>query len=278
MPSKSRQRQLARLAARRQAERRKRQRTRIIATVTVLVLILAVGGAVAALTIGGSKTSSAPSSTPTIPTSTPTVPVPVVACGGTKPAAADTVSKFNGKYPKPPAMTIDTKKKYLWTLDTVCGTIQIELTPSTAPKTVNSLVFLTKQGLFDGGDFHRIAQNFVIQGGDPLGTGTGGPGYTVVDTPPKNAQYPVGTVAMAKGTTEPNGTAGSQFFIVTSPSAQTALAPSGTGQYAIAGHVVKGLSVVNTIAAIPIQPGSAPNDGPPAQAVYILKATVTVEK
>src|SRR5207248_835113 len=80
--------------------------------------------------------------------------------------------------------------------------------------------FLAGQHFYDGSTFHRIARSFVIQGGDPLGTGTGGPGYTTVDAPGKGAQYPLGSVAMAKGSAEPNGASGSQFFIVTSASAQ----------------------------------------------------------
>jgi cyclophilin family peptidyl-prolyl cis-trans isomerase len=272
VPSKSRQRQLQRLAARRLAERRRRRRNRIVATAVTLFLILGGGGAVAAVLLsGGGKPSASPSATPPSP-STTTPPAGAVACGGTKPAAAATVSSFNGKYNKAPSMTIDTKKNYLWTLDTSCGQIQIELTPDTAPNTVNSLVFLTKQGLYNGNSFHRLVPGFVIQGGDPAGTGSGGPGYTTVDPPPKNATYTTGTIAMAKTQSDPNGTAGSQFFVVLSDSAQQALA----GQYAIVGHVLKGMDVVTKIAAIPIRGGGS--DGPPTQTIYIDKATVTVEK
>ena len=234
----------------------------MIAIGLVIALLVAVGGVVAALTLGGGSKKTTP-------------PAGNVACGGTTPSDAATVSRFNNKYSKPPAMSIDTKKTYLWTLQTSCGTIEVSLDPATAPNTVNSIVYLTQQGLYNSNRFHRIAQNFVIQGGDPSGNGTGGPGYTTVDKPPKNAKYPVGTVAMAKGTSDPAGTAGSQFFIVTSDSAQQALAPGGVGQYAIVGHVVKGMTVVNKIAAIPIVGGAA--DGAPSQKIYIDSATVTVE-
>jgi cyclophilin family peptidyl-prolyl cis-trans isomerase len=274
VPSRSRQRHLAKLAARRQAERRRRRRNRLVAAGLALALILGGGGAVAAVLLSGSSTPKAlPSSTPT-PSATTTPPV-TVACGGTTLPAASTVARFNGKYPKPPRMTIKASKRYLWTLETSCGTIQIALDPKEAPNTVNSIVFLTKQGLYDGVTFHRIVPNFVIQGGDPLGTGTGGPGYTTLDAPPAKAKYPVGTIAMAKAQTEPAGTAGSQFFIVTSSSAQTALAPSGKPQYAIVGKVVKGMAVVSTIAAVPVggQTGDVPQ-----QNVYIVKATITVKK
>ena len=274
MPRRSRQRHLAKLAARRQAERRRRRRNRLIAAGLALALILGGGGAVAAVLLSGSPTPKAlPSATPT-PSAT-TTPSVTVACGGTTPPAASAVARFNGRYSKPPRMTVEASKRYLWTLQTSCGSIQIALDPKGAPKTVNSIVFLTRQGLYDGVTFHRIVPNFVIQGGDPLGSGTGGPGYTTVDTPPANAQYPVGTIAMAKAQTEPAGTAGSQFFIVTSSSAQTSLAPNGTAQYAIVGKVVKGLAVVSTIAAVPVggQTGDVPQ-----QNVYIVKATITVAK
>jgi len=263
VPSKSRQRELAKQSAKRQAERRHRRRKRTLTTVIAVVLVLVVGGAVAGVVLAGGGSPSTPPS--------PSASAVPVACGGTTPNSASVVGLFNGKYKTPPAMSIDTKKKYLWTLQTSCGQIQVQLDPSTAPKTVNSLVYLTTQGLFNGSTFHRIAKNFVIQGGDPAGTGSGGPGYTTVDTPPKNAKYPIGTVAMAKTSSDPAGTSGSQFFIVTSSQAQQALAPGGVGQYAIVGHVVQGMNVVNKIAALPIVGGAS--DGKPVQAVYIDSAT-----
>jgi cyclophilin family peptidyl-prolyl cis-trans isomerase len=156
---------------------------------------------------------------------------------------------------------------------TSCGTVVIELDPKSAPQTVNSIVFLAKHHFYDGLTFHRISQGFVIQGGDPKGDGSGGPGYSTVDKPPADAAYPKGTIAMAKSQAEPAGTAGSQFFVVTGDNAQAALAPSGQGPlYAIVGHVVKGLDVVDKIAAIPIQGGST--DGPPTETVYIVKVTI----
>jgi peptidyl-prolyl cis-trans isomerase B (cyclophilin B) len=194
-----------------------------------------------------------------------------VACGATAPADA-------GK-PKPqfnePANVTKPGESYTATMQTSCGTIVIALEPKLAPNTVNSIVFLAGQHLFDGTTFHRIAKGFVIQGGDPMGTGSGGPGYTTVDPPPSGAKYPVGTVAMAKASTDPAGTSGSQFFIVTSPSAQAALAPGGTGQYAIVGKVVSGIDIVRRIAALPIHGGGT--DGAPAQAVYIDSLRVKAE-
>jgi len=173
-------------------------------------------------------------------------------------------------------MAIDTRKRYVATMRTSCGTITIALDAKHAPNTVNSIVFLAGRHYFDGSFFHRISRGFVIQGGDPLGTGTGGPGYSTVDKPLPGAKYPVGTVAMAKTTSDPPGTAGSQFFIVTSASAQSALAPRGAGQYAIVGHVTSGMSVVQRIAALPIQNNAS--DGAPAQKIYIEKVSISVKR
>jgi cyclophilin family peptidyl-prolyl cis-trans isomerase len=197
-----------------------------------------------------------------------------VACGGSVPSSAATVSSFNGKYPSEPKMAIDPSKTYLARMQTSCGTITIELDAKTAPNTVNSIVFMAEQHLYDGTTFHRIVPGFVIQGGDPAGDGTGGPGYSTVDTPPKNAQYPVGSIAMAKTQTEPAGTSGSQFFIVTDASAQQALAPGGVGQYAIVGHVVAGMDVVTKIAAVPV---AGPSGDTPQQKVYIERVTIVVK-
>jgi peptidyl-prolyl cis-trans isomerase B (cyclophilin B) len=276
VPRPSRQRQLAKLAARRQAERRRRRRQRLLAGAIAAAVALGGGGfAAAALLTGGSPgPANRPSPTPTPPASS-TPSATGVACGAKAPAAAAKVASFNGKYKKPPKTTISTKKTYVATMRTSCGTITIALDPKDAPNTVNSLVFLARQHFFDGSTFHRIAKNFVIQGGDPTGQGSGGPGYSTVDAPPKGAMYPVGTMAMAKTSSDPAGTSGSQFFIVTSASAQSALAPGGVGAYAIVGHVTSGMDVVQKIAALPIKGGGT--DGFPAQTVYIDKVTIKVE-
>jgi cyclophilin family peptidyl-prolyl cis-trans isomerase len=131
-----------------------------------------------------------------------------------------------------------------------------------SPNAVTSFVSLVQRGFFDGTIFHRIVPGFVIQGGDPTATGTGGPGYETVDTPPKNASYTHGVVAMAKTATEPAGTAGSQFFVVTV--ANAGLPPD----YAIIGKVVKGLPVVDHIGTL----GDASQQ--PTQVVKIQRATV----
>jgi len=126
-------------------------------------------------------------------------------------------------------------------VETSCGSFEIALDSERAPKTVNSFVFLSEKGFYDGLAFHRVVPGFVIQGGDPLGTGTGGPGYNVDETPPENLAYTKGVVAMAKSPTEPPGRSGSQFFVVVGTDA--GLPP----EYALVGKVDKGLGVVERI-------------------------------
>jgi cyclophilin family peptidyl-prolyl cis-trans isomerase len=287
---KTRDRQLAKLAARRAAERRKRRRQRFTAGAVAFALA-AGGGVFAFIAFTGGKATPSPQASPSAratPTPTPsasyspgtgkqtgtvkpTAAPPTVACGAKAPAAA---AKPKPQFDGPPPFAIHRSKTYVLDMVTSCGTIKIELLADQAPYTVNSLVFLAEHRFFDGQFFHRIVPGFVIQAGDPMGTGAGGPGYNTVDPPPKNAQYPVGTLAMAKTQTDAPGTAGSQFFIVTDSSAQSALAPGGAGQYAIVGHVTSGMDVVDKIAAVPV--GGASNDTP-QQAVYIEKVTIAVK-
>jgi cyclophilin family peptidyl-prolyl cis-trans isomerase len=162
-------------------------------------------------------------------------------------------------------MTIDPTKTYTATMTTNCGTIVIALDPKDAPKTVNSFVFLAKAHYFDGLTFHRVAKDFVVQGGDPTGTGSGGPGYTLPDEPPKTG-YKAGSVAMANAGT---GTTGSQFFLVDSASGATNLG-GPPYKYSILGQITSGLDVVlkmNTLAP-------ASGDGAPVHPLYIDKVTI----
>jgi cyclophilin family peptidyl-prolyl cis-trans isomerase len=145
-------------------------------------------------------------------------------------------------------------RRYTAVIRTNCGTIEIRLAVSRAPKTTSSFAGLARNKFFDGLTFHRIAKpggnDYVIQGGDPLGSGNGGPGYTVVEPPPKNLKYRRYVVAMAKTQTEQPGTSGSQFFIVTA--AEAPLDPD----YALLGEVVGGKQIVKRIAAVPTDPGT----------------------
>ncbi len=161
-----------------------------------------------------------------------------------------------------PEDLLDAGKSYSLVFQTSCGPFTVKLDPASAPKTAASMVSLAKSGFYDGTTFHRVVPGFVIQGGDPTGTGTGGPGYQTVDVPPQGTTYTEGVVAMAKGAIEPAGTSGSQFFVVTAPDA--GLPPD----YAVVGTVTEGMETVSAIEAL------GTGDGPPSQPVVIQKVTV----
>jgi cyclophilin family peptidyl-prolyl cis-trans isomerase len=152
---------------------------------------------------------------------------------------------------------------YSAVVTTNCGAFTIELTQAAAPNAVASFVALAEDGFFDDTVFHRIVPGFVIQGGDPTASGTGGPGYQTVDTPAQATQYPFGTVAMAKGAADPPGAAGSQFFVVTAPDAQ--LPP----EYAVIGRVTDGSDVVMQIGML-----GDPGTEQPTQPVVIDSITI----
>jgi peptidyl-prolyl cis-trans isomerase B (cyclophilin B) len=143
------------------------------------------------------------------------------------------------------------------------GSFAFRLDVKESPCVASSFASLVRKGFFDGTIFHRIVPGFVIQGGDPTGTGTGGPGYTVRDVPPAGARYTRGVVAMAKTQTEPRGSAGSQFFVVTA--ADAGLPPD----YALLGHVSKGLKVVERIGRL-----GNPATEKPTRRVVVLRMTV----
>jgi cyclophilin family peptidyl-prolyl cis-trans isomerase len=203
---------------------------------TALVATAAVAGCG-----GGSHTSSIPSGNDTgavKATSTTTeaaTPAPAGCTAVKKPQA-----KPAGAY-KRPALKLDRSGSYIATVKTNCGTFAFKLDSRQSPKAAASLAFLASKKFFDGTVFHRIVPGFVIQGGDPTGGGSGGPGYSTVDKPPAGASYKRGVVAMAKTGSEAPGTAGSQFFVVTGADAGL------PADYAIVGKVVNGLDVVERI-------------------------------
>ena len=147
----------------------------------------------------------------------------------------------NDKF-KQPGKLLEQGEPATATVETSCGSFVITLDTESSPKTANSFAFLAEQGFYDGTIFHRIAPGFVIQGGDPTGTGSGGPGYTVTEPPPEDTVYANGLVAMAKTAVEPPGASGSQFFVVTAP-ADAGLPPD----YAVLGEVTEGEEVVKAI-------------------------------
>jgi cyclophilin family peptidyl-prolyl cis-trans isomerase len=163
-------------------------------------------------------------------------------------------------YKAEPEMAIDPEKRYTATMTTSKGTIVIELDPAAAPRTVNSFVFLARDHFYDGVTFHRIIPGFVLQGGDPEGTGRGGPGYRFADELPKPGRYQVGSLAMANAGPDTNG---SQFFIISGPDG-AALPP----QYSLFGAVVAGGDVVAAIDAV----GS--RSGTPTERVVIESVTI----
>ena len=160
-------------------------------------------------------------------------------------------------------MGIDPAKRYTATMDTSMGTMVIALDPIKAPKTVNSFVFLALNHYFDGIIFHRIINCLVCQGGDPTGTGRGGPGYRFEDELPKAGEYKIGSFAMANAGPNTNG---SQFFIISGPDG-CRLPPA----YALFGQVVKGLEVVEAMQNIPTAAGDRPKTD-----VVINSVTITV--
>ena len=152
------------------------------------------------------------------------------------------------------------------TVETSCGSFTIALDTAQAPKTTSSFAYLAGQGVYNGTPFHRIVPGFVIQGGDPMGTGAGGPGYFVDEPPPRNLSYTRGIVAMAKTAAEPPGRSGSQFFVVVA--ADAGLSP----QYAMLGKVSSGQDVVDRIASLG-DPTS--QSGTPLATVVIRSITVS---
>ncbi len=165
---------------------------------------------------------------------------------------------------KAPPQTVKPGEKLTAVMETNCGTFEIALDTGRAPVTTNSFAYLSRRGFYDELTFHRISPGFVIQGGDPNGTGTGGPGYSVDEKPPANLAYTRGVVAMAKTSAEPPGRSGSQFFIVIG--ADAGLPP----EYALVGRVSGGFDVVKRIGTL----GTASEQ--PKQTVLIEK--VTIEK
>jgi cyclophilin family peptidyl-prolyl cis-trans isomerase len=161
-----------------------------------------------------------------------------------------------------PKQTVKTSDKLTARVETSCGEFAIALDAKRAPKTVNSFVYLSEKGFYDGLPFHRIIPGFVVQGGDPQGDGSGGPGYSVDEKPPSNLAYTKGVVAMAKTEVEPPGRSGSQFYVVVG--ADAGLPP----EYALVGKVSEGMDIVEKIAKLGTQAGT------PKQTVIIEKVEI----
>ncbi|MFW6009845.1 MAG: peptidylprolyl isomerase [Actinomycetota bacterium] len=168
------------------------------------------------------------------------------------------------QYTSPPEMMIDTSKDYTATIRTSEGTITAQLFAAESPRTVNNFVFLANEGFYDGVIFHRVIEGFVLQGGDPTGTGRGGPGYRFEDEleAARARGYPKGTLAMANAGPNTNG---SQFFIM---HADTDLPP----QYAVFGQTIDGMEVVESIGSTATGTGDRPVDDIVIEAIDITEA------
>jgi cyclophilin family peptidyl-prolyl cis-trans isomerase len=238
--SRKRQRQkqsrAARQAAVLRARRRRSRRNRVIVA-GFLGLVLVLG--IATLVSGGSKSTE------------DRCPKP------------DGSSPRTTRFTAPPPLCIDAARTYVAEMNTSKGNITIALDPKRAPTTVNNFVVLARYHFYDGLTFHRIVPNFVIQGGDPQGTGGGGPGYTFGDELPEPGQYRIGSVAMANSGPNTNG---SQFFIVSGDTGVN-LEP----KYSLFGQVTAGLDVVKAIEALG-NPGD--QTGRPRETVTIHSVTI----
>jgi peptidyl-prolyl cis-trans isomerase B (cyclophilin B) len=212
----------------------------------LLVLALAACG-------GGSKKQAAPSQQTT---------TNAAGCRSVTPPAAKARTESK------PTRRLDRAKTYDVLIKTNCGAFTIRLAVKTSPATTASFASLVQKRFFNGTVFHRIVPGFIIQGGDPTGTGTSGPGYSTVDTPPASTRYTRGVVAMAKTGAEAPGTSGSQFFVVTADARR--LPPD----YAVLGTIVKGQAVVDKIGQLGDPASGAA--GIPTETVEIEKATLTV--
>jgi cyclophilin family peptidyl-prolyl cis-trans isomerase len=174
---------------------------------------------------------------------------------------ADGSSPKQQRFDAEPPMCIDPEKRYSATIETNKGTIVVNLDAHGAPKTVNNFVFLARYHYFDGVTFHRIIPGFVIQGGDPEGTGRGGPGYRFADELPKPGRYHIGSLAMANAGPNTNG---SQFFIISGPDGG-GLPP----QYSLFGQVVSGADAVAAIDKLGTRSGT------PSERVVMESVTIT---
>jgi peptidyl-prolyl cis-trans isomerase B (cyclophilin B) len=184
----------------------------------------------------------------------------LVGCGGKKSDNASGGSSMNceisGDKSKANLIDLDDGQTHSVVVKTNKGDFRFDLAAKISPCTTASFAGLVQKGFFDGLTFHRIVPGFVIQGGDPEGNGMGGPGYSVVDAPPQDTKYEKGLVAMAKTQTDPAGTSGSQFFVVSGDGVN--LPPD----YAVLGHVTDGMDVVEKIGKLgnPADPSGTPTE------------------
>jgi cyclophilin family peptidyl-prolyl cis-trans isomerase len=250
---KTRQRQLRRLAERRAAERRRHRRNRIIAGTLAGLLVLGAGGATAWQLIfaGGGPGEPTPGPSPT---------TQAVACDAAVPEAA---AEEKRTFRRPPEMRLEDGVDYRARIQTSCGPVVVDLFEDRTPVTVNNFAFLAGRGFYDGLTFHRLIPGFMIQGGDPEGTGAGGPGYQFEDEILRRLSFAEpGVLAMANSGPDTNG---SQFFITAGPAEHL------DGLHTIFGRVLEGQEVVDTINALGTE------EGTPQQLAYIERIRILEE-
>lgn len=213
-----------------------------IATFVVLFVVAAIAFSVLTADDGDDDVSATgttlPSDAVDTDTDTDAAPLPCPTTDGSQVRVVE--------FPAAPDMCIDPAKQYTATMVTDVGTVVIELDAEAAPLTVNNFVYLARYKYYDGLTFHRVIPDFVIQGGDPAGNGSGGPGYRFADELPQPEDYGAGSLAMANSGVDTNG---SQFFVVTSENGARTLveAVGGTANYSLFGQVVEGMDVVAAI-------------------------------
>ncbi|HEY1684774.1 MAG TPA: peptidylprolyl isomerase [Tepidisphaeraceae bacterium] len=220
--------------------------------ITPLLIVLAAAGLGIVLSLGSFNSKSAAQTTP-----------PLTKMDETAPSATSQPQESampKQQWSSAPAMTIDVNKTYTAHIDTTLGPIDVVFFPKDAPKTVNSFIFLAKQGFYNGLIFHRVIPGFMIQGGDPTGTGMGGPGYNV-PAEFNDHKHLRGILSMARSS-DPDS-AGSQFFIVQKDS--TFL----DHQYTVFGQVTSGLDTVDKIVNLPRDGNDRPNDPPSIKSITI---------
>ena len=243
------------------------------ATPTAPAPTQAVGGTVGPTTAAPSATTQQAAATPgvaspMVPPTTSAAPATPATPATPRAAASPGTPAARKRYAAPPPLTIDPTKRYTARIKTDQGDIVVALNAQDAPLTVNNFVFLAREGFYDGVIFHRVIPGFVIQGGDPTGTGTGGPGYAFNDEPVKS-KYEAGSIAMANAGRNTNG---SQFFICDGPGCAS-LPPN----YNHFGKVIEGLEVVTRIANVPKTRGSDGQQSKPITPVVIATIEITEE-
>lgn len=223
----------------------------IVAMLVIIVALLAGAGVWYIRNKGGQQVTMAQEASKETPPAQQATP-------DNKTKETNNTSNTSDKSMTAPAMQIDQSKTYVATLHTSKGDIEIELNAKDTPITANNFVVLAKQGFYNGTIFHRVIKGFMIQGGDPKGDGTGGPGYRFNDEPVKG-EYSRGTVAMANAGPNTNG---SQFFIMHQDNPLPPL-------YVIFGHVTKGLDVVDAIAETPVRASATGEPSQPVEKITV---------